>query len=178
VVPKYYLHGWRTHTVSIFSYSTLTCYKWGIQEIFIAVISLQVGCKFMKHPTCKRLHLWWSWGVLFLISCSPLTACTLQTKMTIPSCSKIWTEVPFVGCENIRDNLSNHIALDLKNQTIRVSHPLEVGSAICKLLLTSTCPHHSPSLQNESSSTHDCSRNTVWRLLGTWLKKTNRPTHA
>jgi hypothetical protein len=67
----------------------MTCYKWGIHELFIEVRSLQVGWEFMKHPAYERLYLWRNWGVLFLILHSPVTACIPSTKMIITSLSEV-----------------------------------------------------------------------------------------
>jgi hypothetical protein len=36
----------------------MTCYKWGIHELFIVVRSLQVGWEFIKRLTYEKLHLW------------------------------------------------------------------------------------------------------------------------
>jgi hypothetical protein len=49
--------------------------------------------------------------------------------------------VSFVGCQNRLDSLSNHIAYDLRNKTIRVAHPIEVWLPTQKELLNSRCPH-------------------------------------
>jgi hypothetical protein len=55
-----------THMVAIFSYSTLTCYKWRIHGIFILETTLLVGYECIKCSACEGLHLWSNWRVLFL----------------------------------------------------------------------------------------------------------------
>jgi hypothetical protein len=55
-------------------------------------------------------------------------------------------DVPFVWYENRLDHLSNHIAYDLWNWTVKVAHPIEIWLAAQKALLNSICPNQSSSL--------------------------------
>jgi hypothetical protein len=77
-----------TH-VAIFSYSTLTFYKWRIHRIFILETTLLVGFECIKHSACEKLHLCNIWGVFFLIPRNHLAICTLSTEIVITSCSKV-----------------------------------------------------------------------------------------
>jgi hypothetical protein len=126
-MAKYSLHTRRgTQMVYILSFSTLTYYKWRIHGIFILETTLLVGYECIKHSACEGLHLWRNWRVLFLIWCSPLTVCTPSTKIVITSYSKVEWMHRLFGGENIIDYLSNHIAYDLQNRTVKVAHPIEI----------------------------------------------------